>query len=201
MSWIAPHTTLEGETVVLRPLAETYFEALAKLGEERKIWEFIPADMSNEEKRLAVFSSALVERDHHRQYPFVIIHKQTGKIIGSTRFLEIVPRHKKLEIGWTWLHPDYWGTAFNFECKLLLLSYCFEELKAVRVQLKTDELNIRSQKAIAKVGARFEGILRHDMIRENGTIRNSAYFSIIDADWGETKASLTEKIKHQRNEH
>ena len=98
------------------------------------------------------------------------------------------------------MHPDYWATAINYECKLLLLTFCFEKLQAVRVQLKTDEHNWRSRKAIEKIGARYEGILRHDMIRENGTIRNSAYFSIIDSEWPETKQQLQHKLTLKRDE-
>lgn len=200
MNWIAPNTTLEGETVMLLPLTEVYFDALDKLGEEKRIWEFIPSDMSSSEKRLAVFAKAIKFREEQMHYPFVVIHKQKNEVIGCTRLMEIFPRHKKLEIGWTWLHPDYWATSVNFECKLLLLTFCFEKLKAVRVQLKTDEFNKRSQKAIGKIGAKYEGILRHDMIRENGTIRNSACFSIIDTEWPETKLRLQENVKLKLNE-
>ncbi|MES2780788.1 MAG: GNAT family protein [Bacteroidota bacterium] len=200
MNWITPNTTLEGETVILLPLTETYFAALDKLGEEKKIWEFIPSDMSSSEKRLAVFLKALQMREEQTHYPFVIMHKQKNEIIGSTRLLDIFPQHRKLEIGWTWLHPDYWATSINFECKLLLLTFCFEELKACRVQLRTDENNIRSRKAIEKIGAQYEGILRHDLIRENGTHRNSAYFSIIDSEWIEKKQRLEEKLKRKCHE-
>lgn len=98
--------------------------------------------------------------------------------------------HRKLEIGWTWLHPDYWATAVNLECKFLLLSFSFEELKALRVQLKTDENNIRSRKAIAKIGGQYEGILRKDILRDNGTSRNSVYFSLLDNEWERAKINL-----------
>ena len=97
--------------------------------------------------------------------------------------MNIEPVHKKLEIGWTWLHPEYWASEINLECKLLLMTFCFEEWNAVRVQLKTDENNIRSRKAIEKIGGQFEGVLRNDMIRDNGTNRNSVYFSILDTEW------------------
>ena len=122
------------------------------------------------------------EKEKETQFPFVIYHKVHKKIIGATRFLDIQAQHKKLEIGWTWLHPNYWGTTVNLECKLLLLTYCFEKLNAIRVQFKTDENNIRSRKAIEKIGGKFEGILRNDMLRDNGTKRNSAYYSIIDSE-------------------
>lgn len=200
IDWIDSDTTLEGEKVTLVPLTEVYFEILDKLAEERKIWEFIPSDMSSSEKRLAVFEAALIHRERQTQYPFVIIHKPDNKVIGCTRLMEIFPKHKKLEIGWTWLDPDYWATSVNVECKLLLLTFCFEKLKVIRVQLKTDEHNIRSRKAIEKIGAKYEGILRHDWIRENGTIRNSAYFSIIDTEWPEAKQQLENRIKGKLHE-
>jgi RimJ/RimL family protein N-acetyltransferase len=108
--------------------------------------------------------------------------------------MDIQHKHKKLEIGTTWLHPDHWGTVINFECKLLLLTYAFETLRALRVQFKTDENNIRSRKAIEKVGGRFEGILRNDMLRDNGTRRNSAYFSIIEEEWSGVKKMLESAV-------
>ena len=117
--------------------------------------------------------------------------------------MDIFPKHKKLEIGSTWLHPGYWATEINLECKLLLLTYCFEELKAVRVQLKTDENNIRSRKAIEKIGGQFEGVLRNEIIRDNGTKRNSAIYSIIDEEWTAKKERLielfTKKMAQRRN--
>lgn len=200
MNWIDENTILKSETVILLPLTEAYFGALDKLAEDKRIWEFILADMSTSEKRMEVFAKALIEREQQTQYPFVIMHKQRNEVVGCTRLMEIFPKHKKLEIGWTWMHPDYWATSINFECKLLLLTFCFEELKAIRVQLKTDENNKRSRKAIEKIGAQYEGILRHELIRDNGTIRNSAYFSIIDTEWPETKQRLEEKVKIKLNE-
>lgn len=128
------------------------------------------------------------------EHCFVMIDQADQRIIGSTRFLNIEPANRKLEIGWTWMHPDYWGSAVNFECKLLLFSYCFETLNIARVQIKTDELNIRSRRAIEKMGAHFEGILRNDMIREDGSYRNSAYYSVIIQDWPKVKSVLTQKL-------
>ncbi|MES2478491.1 MAG: GNAT family protein [Bacteroidota bacterium] len=191
MSWIKLNTILKGELVTLIPLEEKHFVELELIAREKRIWEFIPIDMSTAEKRLQVFAKAILEREAGKQYPFVIIQHSSQKIIGSTRLMNIEPEHKKIEIGWTWLHPDYWSTAVNLECKLLLLTFCFEELKAIRVQLKTDENNIRSRKAIMKIGGQYEGILRNDWIRENGTIRNTVYFSIIDSEWNDTKKNLS----------
>ena len=140
----------------------------------------------------------MAERKKGNQFPFVIFHKHNKKLIGSTRFLDIQPKHKKLEIGSTWLHLDYWATEVNLECKLLLLTYCFENLQTIRVQLKTDENNIRSRKAIEKIGGQFEGILRNDMIRANNTIRNSAYYSILINEWNEKKLKLAELIQRKK---
>jgi RimJ/RimL family protein N-acetyltransferase len=137
----------------------------------------------------------LDDRDKGTQFPFVIYHKAHNKLIGSTRFIDIQPLHNKLEIGWTWLHPDYWASAVNFECKLLLLTFAFESLGVYRVQFKVDVLNMRSRKAVEKIGGIAEGILRNDMVRENGTKRNSVYFSIIESEWPETKKRITALIQ------
>jgi RimJ/RimL family protein N-acetyltransferase len=139
------------------------------------------------------FNNALQEKIKGSQFPFVIFYKPEQRIIGSTRLLYLQPAHRKLEIGWTWLHPDYWHTAVNAACKSLLLAHCFDVMKAVRVQLKTDENNVRSRRAIEKTGARFEGILRNDMIRDDGTYRNSAYYSIVEGEWAPAEAKRDNK--------
>jgi RimJ/RimL family protein N-acetyltransferase len=191
-NWIPYPTTLTGQTVDLLSLNESHFADLITLAKDKRIWEFYAFDGSDTNTFQNILSSAIIERENGNQFPFVIFHKQENKIIGSTRFLDIQLKHKKLEIGSTWLHPNYWATAVNPECKLILLTYCFEVLQAVRVQLKTDENNVRSRKAIEKIGGQFEGILRNDMIRDNHTKRNSAYFSIIDEEWKHKKLKLTE---------
>ena len=198
MNWIKDNTLLEGTLVELLPLEEQHFDELALLATEPSIWQFIPVDMSSREKCLASFSKALIAKEKANEFPFVIFHKKDRKLVGSTRLMDISSENKKLEIGWTWLHPDYWAKPVNIECKLLLLSFCFEVLKAIRVQLKTDENNIRSRKAIQKIGAQFEGILRQDRIRENGTIRSTAYFSIIDTEWEGVKTNLTDLLVQKR---
>src|SRR5205085_2094257 len=145
----------------------------------------------NTEKFLTAYKNVLIEREKGNHYPFVIVHKHSGKLIGSTRLFEIHPKDKNLEIGWTWLHPDYWATGINFECKLLLLTFCFEILGTIRVQLKTSDNNLRSRKAIEKIGGQFEGVLRKDRIRDNGEFRSSAYYSILDDEWENVKQNLT----------
>ena len=189
---------LEGQTVTLISLEKEHFPELESLSKDQKIWEFYPFDGTNSEKFTNAFELALLEMKSGTQFPFVIFHKKDNKIIGSTRYLDIQPKHKKLEIGWTWLQPDYWATDVNLECKLLLLSHCFEVLQLSRVQLKTDENNQRSRKAIQKIGGEFEGILRNDMVRDNGTKRNSAYYSIIEEEWPNKKAILISLLNERR---
>jgi RimJ/RimL family protein N-acetyltransferase len=190
-NWIKHLTTLTGENVALVSLDKAHLGELEQLAKDKRIWEFYPLDGSDSTKFISAFSSALTEREKGSQFPFVIFHKRANRIIGSTRYLDIQPAHRKLEIGWTWLHPEYWGTGVNTECKLLLLTHCFESLRASRVQLKTDENNLRSRSAIQKIGGQFEGILRNDMIRDNNTKRHSAYYSLIEEEWPDTKLKLT----------
>jgi RimJ/RimL family protein N-acetyltransferase len=199
--WIQHPTTLTGENVDLLPLDNAHFEALASLARDRRIWEFYAMDGTDPAALTSAYATALVEREKGSQYPFVVFHQGAGKIIGSTRYLDVQPAHRKLEIGWTWLHPDYWATAVNLECKLLLLTHCFETLKASRVQLKTDENNVRSRKAIQKIGGQFEGVLRNDMIRDNQTKRNSAYYSLIEEEWPAHKPKLTALYEAKKKTH
>ena len=188
--WIHHPTFLSGQTVELIPLEKEHLEELYLAASDPKLWQFIPSDCSIRETFDKAYQFTLAERDKGNHYPFVIVHKTSGKIIGSTRIFDLVKADRKLEIGYTWITRDHWGTAVNPECKLLLLTFCFETLGALRVQLKTDEINIRSRTAIQKIGGKFEGILRKDRIRDNGTSRNSAYFSIIDDEWPTVKVNL-----------
>ena len=192
-------TKLTGKTVTLISLDRAHFPKLIELAQDKRIWEHYIYDGSDPETLRSVLEFGITEREKGNQFPFVIQHNASGELIGSTRFLDIQPKHKKLEIGTTWVIPSYWGTAVNLECKLLLLTFCFETLGTLRVQFKTDENNIRSRKAIEKIGGRFEGILRNDMVRANGTVRSSACFSIIDKEWSETKAMLNELVVNKIN--
>lgn len=181
--WIQQPETLSGENILLQELATAHLGELRDLAADATIWRYYPFDCSQTAVFSREFDKALQEKEKGNQFPFVIFSKSENKLIGSTRLLYLQPAHRKLEIGWTWLHPDYWHTPVNGEAKSLLLAHCFDRMKAVRVQLKTDENNIRSRKAIEKTGARFEGILRNDMIRDDGSYRNSAYYSIIEGEW------------------
>ena len=124
----------------------------------------------------------------------MVIHLASGRVAGATRYLNMAPEHRGLEIGGTWYGADFQRTAVNTECKYLLLEYAFETLGCIRVQLKTDERNLRSQRAIERIGAKYEGILRNHMILPDGGYRDSVFYSIIDSEWPGVKKSLEEKL-------
>ena len=195
--WISHPTILQGKAVDLLPLEKEHFEELYAAASDKELWNLIPVDGWKKEVFDEVYSFALTERDNGRQYPFVIFHKEKQKLIGSTRLFEIYPANKKLEIGWTWIAKEYWGTTVNFECKLLLMTFCFETLKANRVQLKTKDNNFRSRKAIEKIGGVFEGILRKDRVQSDGSTRNAAYYSILDDEWKVVKEKIENQIKEK----
>lgn len=188
MNWIDNDLTLEGNKVILRPLQQEHIEKLLEIGCEPKIWEFLGVNHKDENFARKFFEEGLANRDKGTQFPFTIFDKENS-ILGTTRFGEIMPEHRTLEIGWTWYIPQIWGKGYNEECKYLLLQYCFERLKAIRVQLKTNEKNIRSRRAIQRIGCRFEGILRNHVIR-HGVTRNTAMFSMLPEEWETAKHKL-----------
>lgn len=195
--WIPHPAPLSGELVDLIPLEEEHFDDLFRAASNPRIWEFYTGDWSVKETFRKVYLGSLAARDKGAEYPYVIFHKLSQKIIGSTRFLDIVPYDRRLEIGGTWLMPEYWATAINPDCKLTLLTYCFETLHAKRVQLKTQHDNIRSRKAIEKIGGIYEGVIRSHMLKDDGTFRSSAYFSILDDEWNSVKANLQSFLKRK----
>ena len=194
-NWIQHPVVLEGEKVTLVPLENAHFAALTVIAKDERIWEFMSMSGTNTEWLLSHLRSAILKRATGEQYPFTVIDKATGNIIGSTLFHSIYPEHRKLEIGWTWYNPAFWRTGCNRECKLLLLTHCFEVLKTIRVQLVTDEINQRSRTAIEGIGGVFEGILRNERIRSNGKYRNTAMYSIIESEWPEVKRKLSAKAR------
>lgn len=195
MNWIQHPVILEGERVRLVPLDSAHFDELVQVAAQEQIWERMSINGADKDRITQHLKTALLRRAVGEQYPFTIIDKVHNKIIGSTMFHNIFPEHRKLEIGWTWYDPAYWRTGHNRECKLLLLTYCFEALNTVRVQLQTDENNERSRTAILGIGATFEGTMRKERIRANGAYRNTAIYSIIDDEWAEVKAKLQASLK------
>lgn len=139
-------------------------------------------------------STAMAGREAGTVMPFIIMQRETGRVVGSTRFWKIDPVNRKLEIGHTWLSASVQRSGVNTEAKFLLLTYAFEVMNSVRVQFTTDELNGKSRAAILRIGAKQEGIVRHERIMPDGRKRNSARFSIIDCEWPEVKARLQQKM-------
>ena len=193
-TWIPHPTSLVGKLVDLFPLEKKHFDELHNAASDKRIWEFYTGDWSVRETFDRIYNGTLQRRDAGLEYPFVIQLKSSGKIIGSTRLMDIAVHDQRLEIGGTWMMPEYWATAINPDCKLVLLSFSFEHLKAKRVQLKTQHDNLRSRKAIEKIGGIFEGIIRKHMLKDDGTFRSSAYFSILDDEWPAVKAKLEKML-------
>ncbi len=150
------------------------------------------------EKMLALIASSLQNAARGTELPFVIIDRTTGRPCGSTRYLEIQPVNRSLEIGWTWYSRRVQRTSINTECKLMLMRHAFETLGCVRVQLRTDARNARSQAAIRRLGAQYEGTFRRSRILWDGYIRDSVFFSVISDEWPGVKAGLEAKLAAHR---
>ena len=175
--------TLEGRWVRLESMQREHLEALLKAAGDDAIWRWFPQPLNQEGHMRKWLDQALVNAARGEDLPFVVVERSTGAIAGSTRYLDIHAEHHGLEIGNTWLGTRWWRTAINSECKYLLLSHAFDTLGAIRVCLKTDALNERSRRAIERLGARQEGLLRKHMIVFGGRVRDSVYYSITDEEW------------------
>ncbi|MFC4323007.1 GNAT family N-acetyltransferase [Litchfieldia salsa] len=189
---------LTGDFVKIVPMQRKHIKELYEIGNSKSIWTHLPKIIETYDEMESFVAEALSKKEVGTELPFIVLHRESNKIVGSTRFLEISNTNKTLEIGWTWFTPSVWGTQTNIECKYLLLKHCFETLKMIRVQFKTDEKNIRSQKAIERIGGVKEGVLRNHMIRKDGTYRNSVFYSIIDSDWAKVKNELENAIYSQK---
>ena len=185
---------LENDVVQLRPIELGDVEGILEAASDQQVWVHMSDTLLTRAAVLDYTEKAVKEREAGQSHRFVIISKETGRIIGSTTFFDISPAHKRLEIGYTWLNPNYWRTNINTNCKYLLLMYCFEQWGMHRVQIKTDHENLRSQKAIERIGATKEGVLRNHMIRKDGTTRHTVMYSVIKEDWPEMKRNFEEKL-------
>lgn len=181
---------LENGSARLTPLQAEDIQHLDKIAYEPSIWKLGMSDIKDEKDLKEYIAVALKERTSKSAYPFLIFDKQTNAVAGSTRFGNISFSNKKLEIGWTWVHPAFQGTGLNKACKFLLLQFAFEKLKFNRVELKTDVLNQQSQKAMRKIGAKEEGIFRRHQITSSGRVRDSIFFSIINDEWNDLKKTI-----------
>ncbi len=186
---------LAGRHVRLEPMTEAHVPALARIGVGRDFWQFmLYGDMKTEEDMKNWVLDILDRAAHGTDVPFVAIHLASGTVAGATRYLNIVPKDRGLEIGGTWYGVEFQRTAVNTECKYLLMKHAFESLGAIRVQLKTDLRNVRSQKAIERIGAKKEGVLRNHMILPDGRYRDSVFYSVLDTEWPQVKIRLEEMM-------
>jgi N-acetyltransferase len=189
---------LEGERVKLVPLAREYTENLYRAVDSGEIWTYLPSRMETFEDMIEHVEEALESWESGIEVPFVVIDKESNEIVGMTRFEDVSLENRKLEIGWTWYSKKVWGTRVNTEAKFLLLRYCFDVLNLVRVQFTVDTRNLRSRKAVLRIGAKEEGILRMCGILYNGYIRDMVYYSIINNEWSTVKTRITNLLATQQ---
>jgi N-acetyltransferase len=185
---------LEGGHVRLEPLSLSHLDGLCEIGIVEELWRWIPTQVETREQMKAYIETALTERANGVSMPFAQIERATGRVIGSTRYMNIEKNHRRLEIGSTWIAPAWQRSAINTEAKYLLLRRAFEDLGCMRVELKTDSMNEKSRNAILRIGAKQEGIFRNHMITSSGRVRHTVYFSVIDSEWPEIKAGLERRM-------
>ncbi len=187
--------TLTGRFVRLEPLSEEHVPGLAAVGMDDEIWKYMLYGPIRSEEDIRNWVRDMLERaSHGTDLPFAVIDLASGCVAGATRYLEIRPEHGGLEIGGTWYGARFRRTHVNTESKYLLLEHAFEDLHCIRVQLKTDSRNERSQRAIERLGAVKEGVLRNHMILPDGYVRHSVYYSILDSEWPSVKVRLREML-------
>lgn len=186
---------LIGDRVKIQPMEDSHVQELFDAGNNPDIWVYMPMKVQSIEDMKYLVKGALQAREQGSEFPFVIFDKDSGKIVGSTRFLNISIPNRNLEIGWTWLSPTVWRTKINTECKYLLLKHCFETLGAIRIQIKTDGRNVQSQQAIERLGAVKEGVLRNHVVMPDGYLRDSVFYSVIDQEWVLVKDKLENMLQ------
>jgi RimJ/RimL family protein N-acetyltransferase len=183
--------TLVGTIIRLEPLSEAHVPGLAKVGLERDVWRYMRYGQIETVEQLQGWVCEILDlQAGGTDLAFTVINRVSGEPVGCTRYLNIDQTNRSLEIGGTWYGLAYQGTLVNTECKYLLLMHAFETLGCVRVSLKTDLRNLRSQRAIEKLGAVREGVLRNHMVLPDGHVRHSVIYSIIPSEWTQVKQNL-----------
>ncbi|MBN3554035.1 GNAT family N-acetyltransferase [Fictibacillus nanhaiensis] len=185
---------IENEIVRLIPMKMEHVEGIYKAADDERIWKHMSVNLTDKNAVVLYVEDAVKRRQDETDEAFVIVHQETGEIIGATWFLDISVPHKRLEIGSTWIHPDYWRSNINTNCKYLLLQHCFEERSLQRVQIKTSHQNVRSQKAIERIGAKKEGILRNHLIQRDGSVRHTVLYSVVSEEWSTIKKHFEDNL-------
>ena len=195
MSWNGLARRLEGRIIVLEPLVEAHEEELFAAAQDPDVWRWMSYNaVESAETFHGWFDDALRATKAGDEAVFAVRSKESGNVIGSTRYMTLRPEHHGLEIGWTWLVPSAWGSGANAEAKFLLLQHAFDELGCIRVEFKTDARNERARVALEAIPARFEGIFRSHMLVRGGERRNSAFYSVTDDDWPVVRTLLERRI-------
>jgi RimJ/RimL family protein N-acetyltransferase len=185
---------LEGDFVRLEPMTLEHHAGLSAVGLDPEIWRFTLVVVQTPEEMRGYMDAALELQRGGTTLPFVTIERSSGQIVGSTRFGNYDPANRRIEIGWTWIAPRWQRTAINTEAKYLMLSHAFEKLHCVRVELKTDVLNTPSRRAMLRIGAKEEGVLRKHSLVWDGRYRDSIYYSILDDEWATVKQELDKML-------
>lgn len=186
--------TLRGRHVTMAPLGLEHLEGLCAVGLDPDLWTYIPISVTTPKAMKAYIESALCDREKGLALPFATTLTESGTVLGSTRFGNIDRANRRVEIGWTFIGKAWQRSAVNTEAKYLMLSHAFDDLGCLRVELKTDAFNQRSRAAIARLGAKEEGVFRQHVITESGRVRDSVYFSITDREWPSVKDGLLKRM-------
>lgn len=181
---------LESVHVRLEPMRTDHCKQMFEIGHHDEIWAPNGRVMKSHDDMKKYVDDALQELNDGKSLPFVTVDKLSGLVVGSTRFANIEKTHRRVEIGWTWITPKFQRSYINTEAKYLMLKHAFETWNVNRVELKTNVLNQKSRNAMLRMGAKEEGILRSHMVQDNGTIRDTIYFSIISSEWPEVKKNF-----------
>ena len=188
---------LEGEHVRLEPLSMAHLDGLCAVGLDPQLWQWEAIRKRSREDMQAYVGKALDEQQRRVSLPFATLFRRTGQVIGSTRYLNMDLANRRVEIGATWIGRPWQRTAVNTEVKYLMLQHAFEVLGCFRVELKTDVLNERSRRAILRLGAKEEGVLRRHVVTDTGRVRDTVYYSILDHEWPSVKVALQAKLQAQ----
>jgi len=189
MSFVQP-ITLQGKHATLEPLAHEHEDALRRVAADGELWRLWYTSVPTPEKTAAYIDTALDMRENLGAMPFVVRTNATGEIVGCTRYFHVDAPNRRLEIGYTWYAKSVQRTAINTECKIMLLTHAFETLKCIAVEFRTHWFNLASREAIARLGAKQDGVLRNHQISPDGSYRDTVVFSIIESEWPAVKRHL-----------
>ena len=198
--WPELRERLDGQLIVLEPIGAEHEPAMRAAAADPVVWRWMQIDASGADGFGRWFEHALENAEAGTEVPFATVDRESGHVVGSTRFLTLRPEHRGVEIGNTWLERSAWSGGANIEAKLLMLEHAFERVGAMRVEFKTDARNVESRRALEALPAVFEGIFRKHMLIHAG-IRDSAYYAIVEDDWPEVKANLERRLAARLQAH